>query len=242
MNFVPTNVKRVWNGYFSRHSDRGSRNGNEAQRKGGRGIPPSPHCTRMVNQSLPRVLRQQSSINEGIMCMRISPSASSYGRKAKPPTMTMTSSQTQKRKCYGQMWNDTLVFRRSTNNYLRIGSWRRWLLRFRRSRKTWTKTTLKRASLKESTSLLGCICAIQIVRGQRTAQAKENVSKKKHFHHLGQGGYKEAIPKWQKMEEASLQEESYRQPSTGRCEQSITFMLTEAHWTWKMARLSLATP
>src|SRR6185436_2528284 len=27
----------------------------------------------------------------------------------------------------------------------------------------------------------------------------------------------------------SLQEESYQQPSTGRCEQSITFMLTEAH-------------
>ena len=36
---------------------------------------------------------------------------------------------------------------------------------------------------------------------QRTAQAKENASKKKHFHHLGQGGYKAAIPKWQKMEE-----------------------------------------
>ena len=36
---------------------------------------------------------------------------------------------------------------------------------------------------------------------QQTAQAKENASKKKHFHHLGQGGYKAAIPKWQKMEE-----------------------------------------
>ena len=36
---------------------------------------------------------------------------------------------------------------------------------------------------------------------QRTAQAKENASKKKHFHHLGQGGYKAAIPEWQKMEE-----------------------------------------
>jgi hypothetical protein len=32
-------------------------------------------------------------------------------------------------------------------------------------------------------------------------KAKENTSKKKHFHHLGQGGYKAAIPKWQKMEE-----------------------------------------
>ena len=35
----------------------------------------------------------------------------------------------------------------------------------------------------------------------RTAQARENASKKKHFHHLGQGGYKAAILKWQKMEE-----------------------------------------
>ena len=80
------------------------------------------------------------------MCVRISPSASGYERKAKPPTVMMTSSQKQKRKCYGQMWNDTSLFRRSTNNYLRIGSWRRWLLRFRRSRKTWIMTTLKRAS------------------------------------------------------------------------------------------------
>ena len=39
---------------------------------------------------------------------------------------------------------------------------------------------------------------------QRTTQAKENVSKKKHFHHLGQGGYKAAIPKWQKMEEGLI--------------------------------------
>ena len=36
---------------------------------------------------------------------------------------------------------------------------------------------------------------------KRTAQAKENASKKIHFHHLGQGGYSTAIPKWQKMEE-----------------------------------------
>jgi hypothetical protein len=35
---------------------------------------------------------------------------------------------------------------------------------------------------------------------QRTAQARENASKKKHFDHLGQGGYKAAIPNWQKME------------------------------------------
>ena len=27
------------------------------------------------------------------------------------------------------------------------------------------------------------------------------MSKKKHFHHLGQGGYASAIPKWQKMED-----------------------------------------
>ena len=36
---------------------------------------------------------------------------------------------------------------------------------------------------------------------KKTAQAKENVSKKKHFHHLGQGGYLSAIPNWQKMED-----------------------------------------
>ena len=36
---------------------------------------------------------------------------------------------------------------------------------------------------------------------KKTAQAKENASKKKHFHHLGQGGYVSAIPKWQKMED-----------------------------------------
>ena len=29
----------------------------------------------------------------------------------------------------------------------------------------------------------------------------ENASKKKHFHHLGQGGYSTVIPKWQKMED-----------------------------------------
>ena len=36
---------------------------------------------------------------------------------------------------------------------------------------------------------------------KRTAQAKENASKKKHFHHLGQEGYSAVIPKWKKMED-----------------------------------------
>ncbi|RLN04312.1 hydroxyproline-rich glycoprotein-like [Panicum miliaceum] len=36
---------------------------------------------------------------------------------------------------------------------------------------------------------------------RRTEQAKTNARKKIHFHHLGQGGYSPAIPKWQKMEE-----------------------------------------
>jgi hypothetical protein len=36
---------------------------------------------------------------------------------------------------------------------------------------------------------------------ERTRRNKENASKKQHFHHLGQGGYSAAIPKWQKMEE-----------------------------------------
>ena len=37
--------------------------------------------------------------------------------------------------------------------------------------------------------------------GKMTVQAKDNASKKIHFHHLGQGGYSTAIPKWQKMED-----------------------------------------
>jgi hypothetical protein len=36
---------------------------------------------------------------------------------------------------------------------------------------------------------------------ERARWNKDNASKKKHFHHLGQGGYSSAIPKWQKMEE-----------------------------------------
>jgi hypothetical protein len=36
---------------------------------------------------------------------------------------------------------------------------------------------------------------------ERTRRNKENVRKKQHFHHLGQGGYSSATPKWQKMEE-----------------------------------------
>jgi hypothetical protein len=31
---------------------------------------------------------------------------------------------------------------------------------------------------------------------ERTRWNKDNVSMKKHFHHLGQGGYSLAIPKW----------------------------------------------
>ena len=36
---------------------------------------------------------------------------------------------------------------------------------------------------------------------KRTAQAKENASKKKDFYHHGQGSYSAAISKWQKMEQ-----------------------------------------
>ena len=39
---------------------------------------------------------------------------------------------------------------------------------------------------------------------KRTSQAKENTSKKKHFHHLGQGGCSSAILKWQKMEDGLI--------------------------------------
>ena len=63
---------------------------------------------------------------------------------------------------------------------------------------------------------------------KKTTQAKENTSKKKHFHHLGQGGYSTAISKWQKMEDDSLQGESYRRLSTSRSEQNISSTLMEA--------------
>jgi hypothetical protein len=36
---------------------------------------------------------------------------------------------------------------------------------------------------------------------ERAKRNKYNASKKKYFHHLDQGGYSSAIPKWQKMEE-----------------------------------------
>jgi hypothetical protein len=36
---------------------------------------------------------------------------------------------------------------------------------------------------------------------ERTRWNKDNASKEKHFHHLGQGGYSSDIPEWQKMEE-----------------------------------------
>ena len=38
------------------------------------------------------------------------------------------------------------------------------------------------------------------ISNQKTVRAKTNAGKKQHFHHLGQGGYRTAIPKWEKME------------------------------------------
>ena len=64
---------------------------------------------------------------------------------------------------------------------------------------------------------------------QRTTQAKENASKKKHFHILDREVTRRLFRSGRKWKRTSLQEESYRQPPTGRCEQSITFILTEAH-------------
>ena len=63
---------------------------------------------------------------------------------------------------------------------------------------------------------------------KRTAQAKENVSKKKHFHHLGQGVIRRRSPNGKKWKTTSLKGESYRHLSTGRSEQSISSMLMEA--------------
>ena len=39
---------------------------------------------------------------------------------------------------------------------------------------------------------------------QKVQKAKENASKKVYYHTLGQGGYKLAIPKWEKMEQDLL--------------------------------------
>ena len=35
----------------------------------------------------------------------------------------------------------------------------------------------------------------------KSKQAKTNASKKKYSHHLGTGGYKKTVKKWQKMEQ-----------------------------------------
>ena len=64
---------------------------------------------------------------------------------------------------------------------------------------------------------------------QQTTQAKENASKKKHFHHLGQGGYASAIPKWQKMEDDLVARGIVPATFNCRCEQNITSTLMEAH-------------
>jgi hypothetical protein len=37
-----------------------------------------------------------------------------------------------------------------------------------------------------------------------SARAKQSRAKKEHHHHLGQGGYAFAVPKWRKMEEDLL--------------------------------------
>ena len=39
---------------------------------------------------------------------------------------------------------------------------------------------------------------------QKVQKAKDNASKKVYHHTLGQGGYKLAIPKWEKMEQDLL--------------------------------------
>ena len=100
----------------------------------------------VVNQNLLWVLRWQWSINVDIMSGKISPLASSYGRNSKTLIMMLTSSLALRRKCYGPMWNGTSVFQRTKNKSSRIGSSRRCLFLFGRSRKTWTKATYKTAS------------------------------------------------------------------------------------------------
>ena len=80
------NVKRVVTYihiYNFRLPDRRARNVNEARRKRWRAIRRSPHCTRMGNRSLPRGLRRLWWISADVMSRRISPLASSSGRKPK---------------------------------------------------------------------------------------------------------------------------------------------------------------
>ena len=50
---------------------------------------------------------------------------------------------------------------------------------------------------------------------QKVHKAKENASKKVYHHTLGQGGYKLAIPKWEKMEQDLL--DRGIQPATMNC-------------------------
>ena len=64
---------------------------------------------------------------------------------------------------------------------------------------------------------------------KKTAQAKENASKKKHFHHLGQGDMRRRFRNGRRWKMISFSEESYRRLSTGRCKQNITSTLMEAH-------------
>ena len=78
---------------------------------------------------------------------------------------------------------------------------------------------------------------------KKIAQAKENASKKKHFHHLGQGGYASVTPKWQKMEDDLVARGIV--PATFnwslRAKQYF-YAHGEAHLIWKMGRSSLAMP
>ena len=45
---------------------------------------------------------------------------------------------------------------------------------------------------------------------QKVQKAKDNTSKKVYHHTLGQGGYKLAIPKWEKMEQDLLDRDIQR--------------------------------
>jgi len=63
----------------------------------------------------------------------------------------------------------------------------------------------------------------------KTTQTKDNARKKKHFHHLRQGCYPSAIPKWHKMEDDLVARGSYQRLSTSRCEQNISYTLMVAH-------------
>ena len=68
---------------------------------------------------------------------------------------------------------------------------------------------------------------------EKSEQAKRNAGNKKYSHHLGAGGYKKAVKKWQKTEQDWI-EASGRRLGNGRIDRSGGYLLTVCHSTQRM--------